>query len=148
MENSFKRILLIEDNHLDVEMILSALKEYNLSNEVAVVDDGEEALDYLHQRGRYLMREKGNPIVILLDIKLPKMSGVDVLNHIKTEKTLNCIPVVILTSSKEEQDIDICYKAGANAYVVKPVDFHDFVETVKQLGMFWALVNEPSPHQK
>lgn len=139
--NNFKRILLIEDNEHDVEMILGVLKEHNLANEVTVTKDGEEALDYLHQRGKYLMRQPGHPIVILLDIKMPKMSGFEVLKEIKNSETLKYIPVVVLTSSREEKDIEFSYENGANAYVVKPVNFHDFIDTIKQLGMFWALVN-------
>ncbi len=144
MEKPFKSILLVEDNENDIEMILSALQEYNLANEITVTKNGEEALEYLTMTGKYLMREKGNPIVILLDMKLPGMNGLDILKHIRADENLASIPVVILTSSIEEKDINASYENGANAYVVKPVDFHEFVDAVKRVGSFWALINEPS----
>lgn len=138
-----KKLLVVEDNEYDAEMILAALAEHNLDQKADVVKDGEEALDYLYQRGKYTSRESGNPGFILLDIKLPKLNGLDVLTRIKTEQALTCIPIIMLTSSREKQDINECYKRGANAYVVKPVNYQEFIDTVKQLCAFWALLNEP-----
>ncbi len=143
--SDLKGILLAEDNVRDVELTLDALGEHNLANEVVVVHDGAEALDYLYHRGRFKMRGDGNPAVILLDLKMPKVDGLEVLRTIKNDETLKMIPVVMLTSSREEQDLVESYKLGVNAYVVKPVSFHDFVEAVKQLGAFWAVLNEPPP---
>ncbi len=143
--SDLKGILLAEDNVRDVELTLDALGEHNLANEVVVVHDGAEALDYLYHRGRFKMRGDGNPAVILLDLKMPKVDGLEVLRTIKNDETLKMIPVVMLTSSREEQDLVESYKLGVNAYVVKPVSFHDFVEAVKQLGAFWAILNEPPP---
>lgn len=140
-----KEILLAEDDPNDVELTLGALNEYNLSNSVQVVHNGEEAIEYLHRRGPFKNIPAGNPAVILLDLKMPKINGLEVLRHIKTDKNLMYIPTVILTSSKEEKDIVESYKLGVNAYVVKPVDFKQFVCAVKELGMFWALFNEPPP---
>jgi CheY-like chemotaxis protein len=139
------RILLVEDDRHDVELTLSALTENHLTNEVVVVRDGAEALDYLHQRGAYESRETGNPAVILLDLKLPKVDGLEVLERIKTDPHLNTTPVVMLTSSRAEQDLARSYAAGVNAYVVKPITFHDFVEAVRELGLFWVVINEPPP---
>ncbi len=143
MLDNVKRILLVEDDDNDIELILSALKEYNLTNEVEVVKDGEEVFDYLSKQGKYLLRKGGHPICILLDIKLFAINGLEVLKRIKTDEALKYIPVVMLSSSREEKDIDLCYRMGANAYVVKPVNFHEFIDTIKNLGMFWALINEP-----
>ena len=143
--SDLKTILLAEDNVRDVELTLDALAEHNLANEVVVVHDGAEALDYLYHRGRFKMRDDGNPAVVLLDLKMPKVDGLEVLRTIKNDETLKMIPVVMLTSSQEEQDLVESYKLGVNAYVVKPVNFHDFVEAVKQLGAFWAVLNEPPP---
>ncbi len=140
-----KRILLIEDSPHDVELILTALSENALANEVIVVRDGEEALDYLYRRGMFKLRMEGNPIVILLDLKLPKIDGVEVLTAIKSDPALRLIPVAVLTSSREEPDLLRCYELGTNAYVVKPIDFHEFVEVIKQVGLFWAVVNQPPP---
>ena len=139
------RILLAEDSDADLELTLAALAEHNLANEVVVVHDGAEALDYLFRRGRHAHRAPGLPAVILLDLKMPKVDGLEVLRAIKSETDLQKIPVVMLTSSREEQDLVQSYRLGANAYVVKPVDFGSFVDAVKQLGMFWAVVNEPPP---
>jgi CheY-like chemotaxis protein len=139
------RILMVEDDAKDVELSLTALEDYNLANEVVVVRDGEEALDYLYQRGQFKMRAGDNPAVILLDLKLPKVDGLEVLKQIKSEEKLRMIPVVVLTSSKEEKDMVASYKLGVNAYVVKPVDFHEFVNAIKELGAFWAVINEPPP---
>jgi DNA-binding response OmpR family regulator len=139
------RILLVEDDPKDVELTMTALGEYNLSNEVVVASDGEEALDYLYCRGKYLRRSGENPAVLLLDLKLPKVDGLEVLRTVKSDESLMIIPVVVLTSSREEQDMVASYKLGVNAYVVKPVDFHEFVNAIKELGIFWALINEPPP---
>jgi CheY-like chemotaxis protein len=139
------RILLVEDDPKDVELTLTALEDYKLANEVVVTRDGEEALDYLYRRGHFATRSTDNPAVLLLDLKLPKIDGLEVLKQIKADAKLKLIPVVVLTSSHEEKDMIASYKLGVNAYVVKPVDFHEFVNAVKELGIFWALVNEPPP---
>jgi CheY-like chemotaxis protein len=139
------RILLVEDDPKDVELTLTALEEYKLANEVVVARDGQEALDYLYRRGSFATRSTDNPAVLLLDLKLPKVDGLEVLQQIKADAKLKLIPVVVLTSSHEERDMVTSYKLGVNAYVVKPVDFHEFVNAVKELGIFWALVNEPPP---
>jgi CheY-like chemotaxis protein len=139
------RILMVEDDPKDVELTLTALEEYNLANEVIVTRDGAEALDYLYSRGEYKMRSSGNPAVMLLDLKLPKVDGLEVLKQIKSDGELRMIPVVVLTSSNEEKDMVASYKLGVNAYVVKPVDFHEFVNAIKELGVFWAVINEPPP---
>ena len=143
--NKLGRILMVEDDPKDVELTLTALEEYNLANEVIVTRDGEQALDYLHCRGEYKTRSSGNPAVMLLDLKLPKVDGLEVLKQIKSDGELRMIPVVVLTSSKEEKDMVASYKLGVNAYVVKPVDFHEFVNAIKELGVFWAIINEPPP---
>jgi CheY-like chemotaxis protein len=143
--NRLGRILMVEDDPKDVELSLTALEDYNLVNEVIVVHDGEEALDYLYCRGEYKTRPSGNPAVMLLDLKLPKVDGLEVLKQIKSDEELRMIPVVVLTSSKEEKDMVASYKLGVNAYVVKPVDFHEFVNAIKELGVFWAVINEPPP---
>jgi CheY-like chemotaxis protein len=139
------RILLIEDDPKDVDLTLTALEEYHLANEVVVTHDGEEALDYLYRRGSFATRENGNPAVLLLDLKLPKVDGLEVLQQIKSHDQLRLIPVVVLTSSREETDMVASYQLGVNAYVVKPVDFHEFVNAIKELGIFWAIINEPPP---
>jgi CheY-like chemotaxis protein len=141
--SDLKPILLVEDNANDVELTLAALAENHLANEVVVVRDGAEALDYLHHRGIFKLRGKGNPAVILLDLKLPKVDGLEVLEQIKTDAALRAIPVVMLTSSREEQDLTRSYDLGVNAYVVKPVAFDEFVSAIKELGLFWAVINEP-----
>jgi len=138
-----KRILLAEDNPKDVELALEALTEHHLANDVVVVRNGEEALDYLFRRGAYSMREEGHPAVVLLDLKMPKVDGLEVLRQVKTDEELKVVPVVMLTSSREEQDLVKSYQLGANAYVVKPIDFQQVVEAIKQLGLFWAVLNEP-----
>jgi CheY-like chemotaxis protein len=137
--------LLVEDSPHDVELILTALAENNLANEVVVVRDGEEALDYLYRRGLFRLRMAGHPVVVLLDLKLPKVDGLEVLAQIKSDSELRRLPVAMLTSSREEQDLIKSYDLGTNAYVVKPVDFHEFVDTIKELGLFWAVVNQPPP---
>jgi DNA-binding response OmpR family regulator len=139
------RILVVEDDPRDVELTLTALDEYKLANEVVVARDGTEALDYLYYRGKFASRPQENPAVILLDLKLPKVNGLEVLQKIRSEDRLKMIPVVVLTSSHEERDMMSSYKLGVNAYVVKPVDFHEFVNAVKELGMFWAVINQPPP---
>jgi CheY-like chemotaxis protein len=141
--SDLKSILLAEDNAKDVELTLAALAENNLANEVIVVRDGAETLDYLYSRGKFQMRTRGNPAVILLDIKMPKIDGLEVLKTIKSDPQLKSIPVVMLTSSREEKDIVASYQVGVNAYVVKPVNFSEFVSAVKELGAFWAVLNEP-----
>lgn len=143
--NKLARILMVEDDPKDVELTLTALEEYNLANEVIVTRDGEQALDYLYCRGEYKTRSSGNPAVMLLDLKLPKVDGLEVLKQIKSDGELRMIPVVVLTSSKEEKDMVASYQLGVNAYVVKPVDFHEFVNAIKELGVFWAVINEPPP---
>jgi CheY-like chemotaxis protein len=140
-----KMILLVEDSPNDVELTIKALTNHHLANEVALVRDGEEALDYLYRRGPYAERPAGNPAVILLDLKLPKVSGLEVLRQIRSDDHLKQIPVVVLTSSQEEGDRTESYKLGVNAYVVKPIDFHRFVDAVKIVGVFWAVLNEPPP---
>jgi len=140
------RILLVEDDQKDVELTLAALEEYNLANEVFVAADGEQALDYLYCRGKFMRRSRENPAVLLLDLKLPKVNGLEVLQQIKSDENLKLIPVVVLTSSREEKDMVASYKLGVNAYVVKPVDFHEFVNAIKELGVFWAVINEPPPN--
>jgi len=140
-----KPILLVEDNPRDLELTLEALARARLANEVVVVRDGEEALEYLHCTGRHAARERGNPAVVLLDLKLPKVDGHEVLTAIRDDAELRRTPVVVLTSSKEEQDLVTSYERGVNAYVVKPVDFQQFIRAVQELGGFWAVLNEPPP---
>jgi CheY-like chemotaxis protein len=143
--DSLGRILMVEDDPKDVELTLTALEEYNLANEVVVTRDGQEALDYLYCRGQYSARSSDNPAVLLLDLKLPKVDGLEVLHQIKSDDRLKMIPVVVLTSSREERDMMRSYQLGVNAYVVKPVDFHEFVNAVRELGVFWAVINQPPP---
>jgi len=137
--------LIVEDDPNDVELTLTALTDHNLANEVVVTRDGQQALDYLYRRGEFNTRAAENPAVMLLDLKLPKVSGLEVLQQIKSDERLKMVPVVVLTSSHEEQDMMRSYRLGVNAYVVKPVDFHEFVNAVKELGVFWAVINEPPP---
>jgi CheY-like chemotaxis protein len=140
-----KRILLAEDSERDVELTLAALAEHNLANEVVVARDGEEALDYLYHRGKFSGHANGQPVVVLLDLKMPKLDGLEVLHQMRTDPVLKHVPVVMITSSREEQDLLRSYQLGVNAYVVKPMDFQQFVESIKQVGVFWAIVNEPLP---
>ncbi|MGZ3182123.1 MAG: response regulator [Telluria sp.] len=140
-----KPILLVEDNPHDLELTLIALEKSQLANEVIIARDGAEALDYLHARGKYEGRTAGNPAVILLDLKLPKVDGIEVLREVRRTNGLKSVPVVMLTSSKEEQDLLRSYELGVNAYVVKPVDFKEFVRAIADLGVFWAVLNEPPP---
>jgi DNA-binding response OmpR family regulator len=139
------RILMVEDDPRDVELTLTALEDYNLANEVVVARDGEEALDYLYCRGNFATRSGENPAVLLLDLKLPKVDGLEVLRQVKSDEKFKMIPVVVLTSSHEEKDMVASYSLGVNAYVVKPVDFHEFVNAIKELGIFWAVINQPPP---
>lgn len=140
---SLKRILLVEDNPNDGELTMEALAEHNLANDVMWVRDGEEALDYLYCRGTFAGRECNDLAVILLDLKLPKVDGLEVLRVIKADEALKSLPVVVLTSSREERDMIESYRLGVNAYVVKPVDFGEFMKAVEELGVFWAIINEP-----
>ena len=142
---NIKNILLVEDDPRDVELTFAALERHHLASKVAVVSNGAEALDYLYRRGDFKTRTGGNPVVVLLDNKLPKVSGLELLKTVKADEHLKMIPVVALTSSRETPDLIEFYKHGVNAYVVKPVDFPDFVEVIKQLGTFWADVNQPPP---
>ena len=142
---NIKNILLVEDDPQDVELTLAALEEYHLANKVAIVGNGADALDYLYCREKFKTRADGNPILVLLDLKVPKVSGLEVLKIIKADEDLKMIPVVVLTSSRETPDLVECYQRGVNAYVVKPVDFTEFMKAVKQLGIFWVAVNEPPP---
>ena len=141
-----KHILLAEDNANDVELTLAALRENHVINEIVVVRDGAEALDYLYRRNRFADRVSGNPALVLLDLKMPKVDGIEVLRQVKSTPALKTIPVVVLTSSREEQDLVRTYDLGVNAYVVKPIDFHEFMDAVKVLGGFWAVINETPPN--
>ncbi len=140
-----KRILIAEDDPMDVEMTIDALCEHHLENQVQVVRDGAEALDYLHRREAFASRPPGNPAILLLDLKMPRVDGITVLKQMKSDPDLRTVPVVVLTSSRESKDLRTCYELGANAYVVKPVNFGDFIEAVKEIGAFWARLNEPPP---
>jgi CheY-like chemotaxis protein len=142
---SLKRILLVEDSPRDAELVLAALAENHLANEVVSVSDGVEALDYLYRRGQFSGRSNGQPAIILLDLKMPRLDGTEVLRQIKGDPVLRIIPVIVMTSSREEQDLLRTYQLGANAYVVKPVKFADFMEAVTKLGAFWAIINVPPP---
>jgi CheY-like chemotaxis protein len=137
-----KHILLAEDNAADVELTLEALRQNRVVNEVVVVRDGAQALDYLYRRNGYADRAGGRPALVLLDLKMPKVDGIEVLRQVKADPVLKTIPIVILTSSREEQDLVQTYDLGVNAYVVKPVDFHEFINAVQAIGGFWAVVNE------
>ena len=141
-----RTILLAEDNANDVELTLAALRQNRLVNEVVVVSDGAQALDYLYRRNEFAGRTGGNPAVLLLDLKMPKVDGLEVLSRLKADPDMRAMPVVVLTASREERDLVRSYDLGVNAYVVKPVDFHDFVDAIKLLGGFWAVVNEPPPN--
>ena len=145
MHPPLRRILLVEDSEPDVEMTLSALKKQSLGNQIDVARDGVEAMDYLHRRGNFASRPEGLPVAVLLDLKMPRMDGLEVLSAMKTDALLKSIPVVMLTSSQEEQDLLRSYALGVNAYVVKPVGFSKFVEAVQQIGCFWAVINQPPP---
>ncbi|MDP2724349.1 MAG: response regulator [Bacteroidales bacterium] len=140
-----KTILLAEDNPLDRELTIEALYEHNLANQVISVKDGVETMEYLNCEGQFKNRAKGNPAVLLLDIKMPRMDGIEVLEAIRRNDKLKALPVVMLTASREEPDLKKCYELGVNAYVVKPVDFKEFMEAVKHIGIFWAMLNEQPP---
>ena len=140
-----KRILLVDDDIRDIELALEALHEHHLANDVIVTRDGEEALDYLYRRGTHAARPAGNPIVILLDLRMPRVGGLEVLRTVKADPDLCTIPIVILTSSREESDLIRSYRLGANGYVVKPVDFAQFSQVVQEIGAFWAVLNEAPP---
>ena len=142
---SLKPILLVEDSLNDIELMLDALRRNNLANKVISARHGGEALDYLHRRGAFAGREGEDPVFVLLDLKMPKVDGLEVLRQVKSDPKLQMIPVVMLTSSKEESDLVKSYRLGVNSYVVKPVDFGQFVEAIRQLGLFWAVINEPPP---
>ena len=143
--STLKRILLVEDSDNDVQLTLAALEETHLANEVDVVKDGQQALDYLFRRGTFQGRGEEHPAVVLLDLKLPKLNGLEVLARLKGDPELKTIPVVMLTSSREEPDLKRAYGLGVNAYVVKPVGFNAFSSALKELGLFWAILNEPPP---
>jgi len=143
--NRLKRVLLAEDNAHDVELTLAALEEYRLANEVVVVRDGAEAWDYLKRQGEFAERPEGLPAVVLLDLKMPRVDGLEVLRRMKQDPDLATLPTVMLTSSGEESDLVQSYRLGVNAYVVKPVAFQEFVDAVRALGLFWAVLNEPPP---
>jgi CheY-like chemotaxis protein len=145
MITELRTVLLVEDDSNDAELTLEALAENRLANEVVHVRDGAQALDYLWRRGAWENRTPGNPALVLLDLKMPKVDGLEVLRQIKSEQRLQTIPVVMLTSSREERDLVASYRLGVNAYVVKPVGFQAFVQAVRELGVFWAVVNEPPP---
>ncbi len=139
-----KQILIVEDDPKDVELTLNALSEHNLANEIKVVRDGAEALDYLYRRGAFAAEPEGNPLLMLLDLKMPKVDGIEVLRQIKADQHLRTIPVIILTSSRQARDLRTCHDLGARAYVVKPVKFPEFINVVKQVGVYFALISEPS----
>ena len=143
MKSGLKRVLYAEDSAKDVELTLAALEQHHVANEVVVARDGAEAWDYLCCRGAYADRAKGNPALVLLDLKMPKMDGLEVLRRMRADETMRSVPVVILTSSRE--DVLESYALGVNAYVVKPVQFDQFIEAVANLGLFWAVLNEPPP---
>jgi CheY-like chemotaxis protein len=145
---NLKRILLVEDSEKDRELTLAALEEFNIANEVVLAVDGADALDYLYGRGKYAGNGDYLPVVVLLDLKMPKVDGLEVLRQMKADPALKQIPVVMLTSSREESDLVKSYQLGVNAYVVKPVDFDQFLESVRKLGFFWGLVNEPPPNSQ
>lgn len=140
-----RSILLVEDDPLDIELTLSALQEHNLANSVTVVSDGSEALDYLYRRGQFADRGEGDPVVVLLDLKMPRVDGLEVVRTVKGDPYPRNIPLVVLTSSRQESDIVESYNLGVNAYVVKPVDFEKFVEAVKRISLFWILTNQAPP---
>ena len=145
MKAELKKILIVDDSPKDVELAISVLSEKHLANEIDVAEDGVEALDYLYRRGKYADHESGNPAVILLDIKMPRMNGIEVLKHIRAEPKFKFIPVIIFTSSREEKDLVESYRLGANSYVVKPVDIVQFIEAIKALDLYWAVINQPPP---
>lgn len=146
--NDLRPILLVEDNPNDIELTLTALRQCNIANDVIVLRDGAEALDYVYRRGVHASRPPGEPSVILLDLKLPKVDGLEVLERIKSDADHKQIPIVMLTSSREEKDLVRSYQSGVNSFVVKPVEFSEFFEAIRNLGMFWAIVNQPPPPRR
>jgi CheY-like chemotaxis protein len=147
MKTEIRRILIVDDSPKDTELTIAALAENNLANDIVIAEDGEEALDYLNKRGKFI-NEIGLPAVILLDVKMPMMDGIEVLKHIRSDDKLKLIPVIMLTSSSEERDIVASYKLGANSFVVKPVDVLQFIDAIKALGQYWAVINQPAPSTK
>jgi CheY-like chemotaxis protein len=145
MNTEIKTILLVDDSRNDIELAIAALTEKNLANDIVVAEDGVEALDFLYKRGKFAGYKNGNPAVILLDIKMPRMNGIEVLAHIRSEPEFRLIPVIMVTSSCEEKDLVESYKLGANSYVVKPVDIVQFIDAIKVLGQYWAVINQPPP---
>lgn len=145
MSLHLRDILVVEDNDNDVELMLLSLGELKLANDIVIVRDGVEGLDYLYRRGRFAAREGDQPLFMLLDLNMPRMGGIDMLVEMRRDDSLRTLPVVIMTSSREDPDLRRCYDLGINAYVVKPVDFDQFSRTVTNLGIFWALINEPPP---
>ena len=145
MSLHLRDILVVDDNDNDVELMLLSLSSLKLANTITVVRDGVEGLDYLYRRGRFADRFGGHPLFMLLDLNMPRMGGIDMLLEMRRDDSLRTLPVVIMTSSREDPDLRRCYDLGINAYVVKPVDFDQFSRTVTSLGVFWALINEPSP---
>ena len=145
MNTEIKKILIVDDSPKDVELTIAALSEKNLANEVVVAEDGVEALDYLHKRGKFAASGKSNPAVILLDIKMPRMNGIEVLKHIRSDPKFKFIPVIMVTSSGEEKDLVESYKLGANSYMVKPVDIVQFIDAIKVLGQYWVVINQQPP---
>jgi two-component system, response regulator len=139
-----RKILIVDDSAKDVELVLAALAEINLANEVIIAEDGEEALDYLNKRGKFI-GDNGLPALILLDIKMPKLDGIEVLRHIRSNPNFKLIPVIMLTSSNSTKDLVACYELGVNSFVVKPVNIFQFIEAIKVLGQFWAIINQPPP---
>jgi CheY-like chemotaxis protein len=146
--SELKPILLVEDSPRDLELTLAALEKCQLANEIVIARDGAEALDYLFSTGAHAGRNAGDPTVVLLDLKLPKIDGLEVLERVKNDENLRHIPVVMLTSSREEQDLVRGYKLGVNAFVVKPVEFNEFFQAIRDLGVFWALLNEAPPRYR
>ncbi len=146
--NKLKKILLVEDSKNDIDLTLMALKKRHLANQVDIVRDGAEALDYIYCEGKYSDRNHVHPAVILLDLKMPKVDGLEVLEKLKSDPEKKIIPVVVLTSSKQDPDLIRCYELGVNAYVVKPVNFHEFAEVISNLGLFWAVINENPPDRE
>ena len=140
-----KSILLVEDDLQDVQLMLAALEQHHLADRVFVVHDGAEALDYLCYRGPFVQRTRSNPVLVLLDLKMPKVNGLEVLKAIKADTRLQAIPVVVLSSSRESADVSECYRHGVNGYVVKAVDYQGFMTSVRQIGAFWGKLNEPPP---
>lgn len=145
MNQETRTILLVEDSMQDAELAMEALASQNLTDAIVHARDGAEALDYLQCRGNFAERPAGNPAMIILDLKLPKVDGIEVLQEVRSDENLKFIPVVVFTSSREERDVETCYRLGVSAYVVKPVDFAEYMKAVKALGLFWVLINEPPP---